>query len=230
MRSAIVGESPRRMNLPFALWNRRAVVQLIKVLFNVDMPIRTVGEYLLRWGYVSQRPGSGASSRGAVRHGAWLDEVYPSIAARARSEGATICWGNEVAVAGDGHWVSSGLPASQSRVLAAPYSRQGLAMVSAISNQGLVRFEFIEGAMSAAPWVSFMEKLVADNQRKVFLIVDDRQVCHASAVTAWLHGHQDTIELFCCPSWSLQTGTPMQDAPRSRGCVSPFQLVPGAFQ
>ena len=63
VRSAIVGESPRQMNLPFALWNRRAVVQLIKVLFNVDMPIRTVGEYLLRWGYVSQRPGSGAFAR-----------------------------------------------------------------------------------------------------------------------------------------------------------------------
>ena len=56
LRSIIVGENPKQLSLPFALWNRRAVMQLIKVLFDIEMPIRTVGEYLLRWGYTPQRP------------------------------------------------------------------------------------------------------------------------------------------------------------------------------
>lgn len=56
MRSIIVGENPKQLSLPFALWNRRAVMQMVKVLFDIDMPIRTVGEYLLRWGYIPQRP------------------------------------------------------------------------------------------------------------------------------------------------------------------------------
>jgi transposase len=56
LRSVIVGENPKQMSLPYALWNRRAVMQLVKVLFDIDMPIRTVGEYLLRWGYTPQRP------------------------------------------------------------------------------------------------------------------------------------------------------------------------------
>jgi transposase len=60
VRSIIVGENPKPLSLPFALWNRRAVMQLIKVLFDIDMPIRTVGEYLLRWGYTP-----GATSRNA---------------------------------------------------------------------------------------------------------------------------------------------------------------------
>lgn len=46
-----VGENPKQLSLPFALWSRRAVMQMIKVLFDIEMPIRTVGEYLLRWGY-----------------------------------------------------------------------------------------------------------------------------------------------------------------------------------
>jgi len=57
LRSIIVGESPKQMSLPFALWNRRAVMELIKKLFDIEMPIRTVGEYLLRWGYTPQRQG-----------------------------------------------------------------------------------------------------------------------------------------------------------------------------
>lgn len=31
-------------------------MELIERLFGVAMPIRTVGEYLLRWGYTPQRP------------------------------------------------------------------------------------------------------------------------------------------------------------------------------
>ena len=34
LRSVIVGENPRQMSLPHALWNRRAVMQLVKVLFD----------------------------------------------------------------------------------------------------------------------------------------------------------------------------------------------------
>ncbi len=40
-----------QMKLPFMLWTRVAVQQLIKHLWAIDMPIRTVGEYLMRWGF-----------------------------------------------------------------------------------------------------------------------------------------------------------------------------------
>jgi len=29
---------------------------MIRVLFDIEMPIRTMGEYLLRWGYAPRRP------------------------------------------------------------------------------------------------------------------------------------------------------------------------------
>jgi hypothetical protein len=44
------------MSLPFALWNRRTVMQLTKQLYDIDMPIQTVGQYLLRLEYAPQRP------------------------------------------------------------------------------------------------------------------------------------------------------------------------------
>ncbi len=44
------------MKLPFALWTRKAVQQLIEQMWSIEMPIRTVGEYLKRWGFTPQRP------------------------------------------------------------------------------------------------------------------------------------------------------------------------------
>jgi transposase len=171
LRSVIVGENPKQMSLPYALWNRRAVMQLVKVLFDIDMPIRTVGEYLLRWGYTPQRPIKRALEQNPVKVEQWMHETYPTIAARAKAEGAVIYWADETAVAEDGHWLRGYAPAGQTPVLAAPSKRYGLSMISAISNQGLVRFEFIEEAMNTELFIEFMEKLVADSPQKVFLIL-----------------------------------------------------------
>jgi transposase len=202
LRSVIVGENPNQMSLPFALWNRRAVMQLIKVLFDIDMPIRTVGEYLLRWGYTPQRPIKRALEQNPVKVEQWLNESYPSIAARAKAEGAVIYWADETAVAEDGHWLRGYAPAGQTPVLAAPSKRHGLTMISAISNQGLVRFEFIEEAMNTERFIGFMEKLVADSRQKVFLILDNLKVHHAKAVTAWLEENKSRIEVFYLPPYS----------------------------
>jgi transposase len=39
---------PDHLNLPYALWNRVAIQQLVKLRFSINIPIRTVGEYLKR--------------------------------------------------------------------------------------------------------------------------------------------------------------------------------------
>ena len=44
LKKAITDKTPDQLKFPFALWTRRAVQQLIKQLFYIDMPIRTVAE------------------------------------------------------------------------------------------------------------------------------------------------------------------------------------------
>jgi transposase len=51
LKKAITDKTPDQLKFPFALWTRKAVQQLIQQLFSIDMPIRTVGEYLNRWGF-----------------------------------------------------------------------------------------------------------------------------------------------------------------------------------
>lgn len=79
-----------------------------------------------------------------------------SIAVRAKAEGATIYWADETAVAEDGRWLRGYASAGQTPALATPSKKHGLSIISAISNQGLVRFEFIEEGMNTDLFVGFM--------------------------------------------------------------------------
>lgn len=56
IQRAITDKCPDQLKSPFTLWTRVAVQQLIKELYSVKMPIRTVGGYLHRWGFTPQKP------------------------------------------------------------------------------------------------------------------------------------------------------------------------------
>ena len=56
IQKTIYEKCPDQLKFPFALWTRKAVQQLIKQLCCFDMPVRTVGEYLKRWGFTPQKP------------------------------------------------------------------------------------------------------------------------------------------------------------------------------
>jgi len=79
LRTILTSQAPSTRGLSFALWNRRAVHDLIEVEFGIDMPIRTVGEYLKRWGYTPQRLTCQANGRprkglGVRSHHWWSTE------------------------------------------------------------------------------------------------------------------------------------------------------------
>ena len=63
----------------FALWTRIAVQQLIKKLWEIEMPISTVGEYLKGWGYTPQKPFRKAYEQNPKAVKKWLDEQYLSL-------------------------------------------------------------------------------------------------------------------------------------------------------
>lgn len=48
--------SPTELGIAHALWTRRAVRDLIRKEFAIDLAERTVGLYLRRWGYTSKKP------------------------------------------------------------------------------------------------------------------------------------------------------------------------------
>ncbi|MGK9007587.1 helix-turn-helix domain-containing protein, partial [Citrobacter europaeus] len=86
---------PDQMKMPFALWNRAAVGELIRQQTGLKMPVRTVGHYLKRWGFTPQKPIRKAYEQRPAEVQTWLNEEFPAIADRAKTEGAESHWGDE---------------------------------------------------------------------------------------------------------------------------------------
>src|SRR5271157_447788 len=50
LRTILNEKSPEEVGIASPLWTRRTVAELIRKKYGIDIPVRTVGEYLKRWG------------------------------------------------------------------------------------------------------------------------------------------------------------------------------------
>jgi len=86
---------PEELGIDSALWTRQAVGSLIEQVSGVKMPIRTVGEYLKRWGFTPQKPLKRAYEQDPKQVELWLQQEYPALQQRAKQQGADMAWGDE---------------------------------------------------------------------------------------------------------------------------------------
>lgn len=202
IRGMVVDKTPDQLKMPYALWTRKAVMELIKRQTDIDMPIRTVGEYLKRWGFTPQKPVKRAYEQNPKAVQRWLDEEYPEIKARARREDAEIYWGDETGMRNDSQHERGYAPKGRTPVVRLNAKRTSTNMISAITNQGKVRFRVFDGSMNTDILIDFCKRLIKSAQRKVFLVLDNLRVHHARIFKAWLAEHAEEIEVFYLPSYS----------------------------
>jgi len=202
LQRMIRDKCPDQLKLPFALWTRIAVQQLIDQQWSICMPIRTVGQYLKRWGFTPQKPLKRAYEQNPKVVKKWLDEQYPAIAARAKSAGAEIHWGDETGLLNNSYYGRSYAPAGKTPAIELPAKRERVSMISSVTNQGKVRFMLYQDAMNAKTLIKFMRRLVKDTDRKVFLILDNLRAHHSRPVKKWLEHNRNQIEVFFLPSYS----------------------------
>jgi transposase len=202
VQQLMTGHCPDQLDLPWALWSREAVRELVRVRFGVRLALRTVSDYLRRWRFTPQRPIKRALERQDAAVQAWLAEHYPKIAARAKAEGAVIHWGDETGISNQAVYGRSFAPQGQTPVLRRPATRRTLSMISAVTNRGTLRFMLYEGALNAGLFLAFLQRLVRNIQGKLFLIVDNLKVHKAKKVQAWVAERRDKIELFFLPAYA----------------------------
>ena len=198
----ITDKNPDQLKMKCCLWTRNAVRQLIKEKYGIDMPIRTVGMYLQRWGFTVQRPAKQAIEQKPEAVQRWLKEEYPAIHSDAKKEGAEIFWGDETAVQNVANYARGYAPKGQTPVLKMKAKKMHINMISAISNQGKLYFMFSQESINQQKLIEFLERLLKDVHRKVYIILDNLKVHHGKIVAEWIEKHKDQIQLFFLPSYS----------------------------
>jgi transposase len=203
VRHIICDKRPEQLKMDFALWSRAAVMQLIERECGVTLHVRSVGKYLTRWGFTPQKPIKRAYEQSPMVVKAWLDDEYPAIAARAKTEGGEVHWGDETALVNTDVRGRSYAPKGKTPVaMAVGGTRQKLSMIASVTNQGKARWMIIDGAVNHERLIEFFESLLKDAGRKVFLILDNLGVHHCKPVKAWLAEHTQEMEVFYLPSYS----------------------------
>ena len=203
IRQLITERCPDQVGLPFSLWTREAVGLLIERQTEVRLSSRsTISSYLHGWHFTPQRPRKRASERREPEVRRWLERDYPAIVKRAKAEGAEIHWGDETGLSNQANYGRSFAPRGKTPVIARPATRFTCSMISTLTNLGTLRFMVFEGALNAAIFLAFLQRLVKDAPRKVFLIVDNLRVHRARLVTAWVRANSNRIELLYLPPYA----------------------------
>lgn len=193
---------PDQLKLPFALWTREAVGDLIEHKFGLRLAVRTVGSYLKKWGFTPQKPLRRAYERQENAVKVWLNETYPKIAARAKEEGAEIHWGDEAGFRSDHQTGTSYSPRGKTPVVRSTGKRFRVNMISTVTNKGTLRFMLFEENFTSNVFLTFLNRLTKGSKKKIFLIVDNVKVHHAKVVQGWREANKDKIELFFLPAYS----------------------------
>jgi transposase len=195
-------QTPEQLGIASPLWTRRAVRDLILKEYAITMPVRTVGQYLHRWGYTRKKARRHAQDQDPeeIRH--WLEETYPALEKRAAAEDAEIHWCDETGVAADEHPGYGYARQGQLTQAEVPDSHIRVNMISTITNEGAVHFMTYQETMTAALFIVFLSRLVQEVHRKVFLITDRLKAHDAAAVQAWVAAHQDQIEVLLLPPYA----------------------------
>jgi transposase len=198
----MVEKSPEDYEVASALWTRQAVAELIEKKFGIKMPIRTVGEYLNRWGFTPQKPKRKSYKQDPEEVRRWLEQEYPAIERRAAAENAEIHWGDETGVRSTCQVGRGYAPKGETPELKVAGGRFSVNMLSTITNQGKVRWMLYTGRMNAALFILFLQRLLRGADHKLFVIVDNLSVHDSVAVEQWLQDKKDRIEVFYLPKYS----------------------------
>jgi transposase len=132
----------------------------------------------------------------------WLTVEYPQIVKKAKKEKAKIYWGDETGIQNEANRMLGYAPRGTAPVLKIPAKKEHVSMISAITNEGKIRFMIYRESLTADHLIIFMKRLIKDTRRKVYLILDNLRTHHSKRVSLWLEAKKDEIEVFYLPAYS----------------------------
>lgn len=202
IRQLIKDKMPDQLKLPFGLWTREAVQQLIFTKYKIELSRWQVGRYLRAWGYTPQKPIKKAFEQKPEKVKKWLEEAYPSIKAQASKEKAVIYFGDETGCRSDHQAGRSYAPKGKTPTIMTTGKRFTVNMISAISNRGHLQFMLMEAGFNSEVFQTFLQQMIKYSKQKVFFITDNHPAHKTKKLNQWLEDNREKIKVFFIPPYS----------------------------
>ena len=202
VRRAVLGRYPDQVALPGLVWTRPQVRQLVRTWFGIGLSLVTIGTHLRSWGLWPRQPVRRAYEQNPEAVARWLAEEYPRIQARAAKEKAVILWLDQTGLRSDCTVGRGWAPIGQAPVVPKTGKRFGINVMAAISNEGELYFTCYRGSFTGPVFLTYLQRLVRQFDRKIHLIVDRHPVHRRVCVRDWLSGNIDQIETHLLPGYA----------------------------
>ena len=197
IKKDIIEKTPLLLDMPYALWNRKAIQQCIKKETGKTVYLQTVSKYTKRWGLTPQRPAKYACEQDPEKITTWLKVTFPLIKEQAKKENAEIHWSDETAISFDTWYQRTYSPAGKTPVIKLPARKGHISVIASISNHGDLKFMTYKGGLDSDMFITFLKRLIHDvEKKKIYLIVDNLRVHKSKKVMAWVELNSKRISLF----------------------------------
>jgi transposase len=132
----------------------------------------------------------------------WLNITYPDIVKKAKEEDAEIYWLDETGVQNTSNYVKGYAPKGKTPTIPIATKHIRVNMISAMTNQGKLRFHFYHGKMNQDLFMGFLTKLNKRTDKKVYAITDNLNVHHGLHVKDWIKENVNKVKLFFLPPYA----------------------------
>ncbi len=198
----VTGGDPRQYKFPFALWTRNAIATLLYRRYGVRLSANSVGRLLAQLGITPQKPLWRAYQQDPERVRQWIQTEYPAIARQAQQERAEIWFGDESGVRSDYHAGTTWAARGKTPVVRTTGARYRLNMLSAVNRRGKMRFMIEAKGLNADVMCRFLDRLMAGQKRRVFLILDGHPIHKSARLARKVTGFDGRLRLFLLPPYS----------------------------
>ena len=115
-----------------------------------------------------------------------------------------IYWGDEMGLRSDHVAGTSFARVGHTPIVRATGQRFGCNMISAITNRGALAFMVFQGRFDARLFIGFMQRLLKQAARKVYLIVDGHPVHRSREARRFVTDNTDRLRLIRLPGYLLE--------------------------
>lgn len=183
-----------------ALWTRKIIALAIRKQFGIELSESSVGRLLRQLGLTCQKPLCRACQQNSAAVQQWKKKDYPHIQKRAKKRGASIYFEDESSIRSDFHSGTTCVSKNRTPAIQATGARFSLNMIGAISPRGELRFMVAKGNVGSDQICEFLQRLMHNAERPVFLIWEGHPAHNSKKVKDCITSFKGQLEVYTLPA------------------------------
>ena len=195
-------KTPNELGLSYFLWSREAIQKLIQKRYGVKISLSAISNLMKNWNYTPQVPIKKSYRQNSEEVRKWLNEEYPKIHQKAKAEKAEIYWLDETGIQNNENKQRGYSIKGRTPEIRVPDYRIRTNLISIVANQGKLRFMIYKDNLSVTILIDFLERLIREAKRKIYVIMDNHSVHKSGEFNKWLSERAHLIEVYKLPSYS----------------------------